>query len=315
MTLRLRVSLYLQTVSVGAPEGLDQFYSVRECLLLAGLSVGQELTPSTALVWASGENMEKEQNEVDFSNLRQNVKINQLPGQWLLGRKDCLARSYRAWREQRKCEDFHPRTFLLPQDSEELEEYFNAKPTRFMIKPVNWFSGLGIKISDKLDDILLAGGKVVVQEYIDRPQLLHKRKCDVRVFILVTSIDPLLLYVYNDGVVSICSQEYSNDNYHSKPAHMTNYSINKTEDNFSLKDQRWRLRRLWSHLTDLGLDTEAAWQRTKEVCLQTVLSGLEEMRAEFLSARVKSHYNSFKLFAFDILYDQHLKPWLLEVTC
>ena len=132
-----------------------------------------------------------------------------------------------------------------------------------MIKPVNWFSGLGIKISDKLDDILLAGGKVVVQEYIDRPQLLHKRKCDVRVFILVTSIDPLILYVYNDGVVSICSQEYSNDNYHSKPAHMTNYSINKAEDNFSLKDQRWRLRRLWSHLTDLGLDTEAAWQRTK----------------------------------------------------
>ena len=45
--------------------------------------------------------MEKEENEVDFSNLRQNVKINQLPGQWVLGRKDWLARSYQAMKEKK----------------------------------------------------------------------------------------------------------------------------------------------------------------------------------------------------------------------
>ena len=311
-------SCCVQTLSVAAPEGLDQFNSVNESLLLAGLDVRREIISSTVLVWACGANMEKEQNETDFSNLRQNVKINQLPGQWILGRKDCLARCYQAVQPtgQWKGWDFQPKTFLLPQDAEHLEEYFQKKRSIFIIKPVNWFSGLGIKITNKLEDIPLSGGKVVAQEYIERPLLIDGRKFDVRVFLLVTSLDPLQLYIYDDGVVSVCTEEYSShpDTLPIKPVHLTNYNINKTHQNFSLKKQRLKLTDLWTKLrTDLGVDTETVWRETKEVCLATVLSGLEQLRAEFLSARVKSSYNCFKLFAFDILYDQQLKPWLLEV--
>ena len=31
----------VQTLTVAAPEGLDQFYSVKECLILAGLDIKQ----------------------------------------------------------------------------------------------------------------------------------------------------------------------------------------------------------------------------------------------------------------------------------
>ena len=279
------------------------------------------MTASTALVWQTGASMEKEENEVDFSALRQNVKINQLPGQWVLGRKDWLARGYQAMKENKKCQhfDFQPRTFLLPltdQDTQQIKDRFEGKSATFIVKPVNWFSGLGIKISNNLEEILLTSGKVVVQEYIERPLLVKKRKFDVRLYLLLTSLDPLELFLYQDGIVSICSEEYSSeaDTQLSKTAHLTNYSVNKTHPSFCLKDHRWSLSHLRRELEqEQGVDWGPVWERTKEVCLNTVISGLSQMREEFQRAGVKSQYNCFKLFGCDILYDQDLKPWLLEV--
>ena len=269
--------------------------------------------------------MEKEENEVDFSNLRQSVKINQLPGQWILGRKDWLARSYQAMMENMKCQhfDFHPRTFLLPlgpRETEQIKECFDGKSTTFMIKPVNWFSGLGIKITNNLEEILQSGGNAVVQEYVERPLLINKRKFDVRVFLLLTSLEPLQLFLYQEGIVSVCSEEYSQyrsqaDSQSSKATHLTNYSVNKTHHSFCLKNQRLSLSELRRQLErEQGVDWGPVWDRTKEVCLNTVLSGLPQMREEFQRAGVKSLYSCFKLFGCDILYDQQLKPWLLEVA-
>ena len=280
--------------------------------------LSQEVTASTVLVWLPGASMEKEENEVDFSALRQNVKINQLPGQWVLGRKDWLARCYQAMKENKKCQhfDFHPRTFLLPlgdRETQQIKDCFDGKSATFMIKPVNWFSGLGIKITNNLEEILQTSGNVLVQEYIERPLLVNRRKFDVRVYLLVTSLDPLRVFLYQDGIVSICSEEYTTT-HHSKAAHMTNYSVNKTHHSFCLKNQRRSLSDLRRELErEQGVDWSQVWDRTKEVCLNMVICGLQQMREEFQRAGVRSHYNCFKLFGCDILYDQHLKPWLLEV--
>ena len=282
---------------------------------------GQDMTASTALVWLTGSSMEKEENEVDFSSLRQNVKINQLPGQWVLGRKDWLARSYQAMKENEKWQhfDFHPRTFLLPlgaQETQQIRDSFNGKSATFLIKPVNWFSGLGIKITNNLEEILESCGNVVVQEYIERPLLVNERKFDVRLYLLVTSLEPLKVFLYQDGIVSICSEEYSSEaaSQLSKVAHLTNYSVNKTHQSFSLNNQRRSLSDLRRELErEQGLDWGPVWDRTKELCLNTLICGLAKMREEFQRAAVKSQYNCFKLFGLDILYDQHLKPWLLEV--
>ena len=82
------------------------------------------------------------------SKIRKGLKINQFPGQWIWGRKDCFTREYR---KSLGKYDFFPRSFVLPEDYEDLRDFMlQNEEIIVMIKPINWFSGLGIKITDTI---------------------------------------------------------------------------------------------------------------------------------------------------------------------
>ena len=109
---------------------------------------------------------------------------------------------------------------------------------------------------------------MVVQEYVDNPFLLGGLKFDVRVYVLLTSVDPVQLYVYEEGLVRFATQKYSNHpaDLANNFIHLTNFSINKESDQFVYNQEpegtaghKWSLSTLWQELAVQGRDPGPVW--------------------------------------------------------
>lgn len=94
--------------------------------------------------------MEKDCDEIEFRKVRQGLKVNHIPGQWILGRKDHFTREYNKQKKTNSALNFYPQTFVLPEDGDELRKFMCQQEKPVLVKPPNWFSGLGIKITDQI---------------------------------------------------------------------------------------------------------------------------------------------------------------------
>ena len=64
---------------------------------------------------------------------------------------------------------------------------------------------------------------LIVQKYIENCFLVENRKCDIRTYILVTTVNGILkAYWYPDGYVRTSSTEYDIDNVDNLMIHLTN---------------------------------------------------------------------------------------------
>jgi hypothetical protein len=63
---------------------------------------------------------------------------------------------------------------------------------------------------------------------------LYGHKFDLRIYVVITSYDPLRVYVFREGLVRFASEKYDIDKFsdEKKFSHLTNYSINKKNENY-----------------------------------------------------------------------------------
>ena len=94
-----------------------------------------------------------------------------------------------------------PQMFVLPEESKFLREQMEKEKGSFwIIKPPNLARGKGISVVDQFEKIPEPTEQICVQRYVKQPLLIEGRKFDLRVYVLVTSIDPLRIYVYEEGL-------------------------------------------------------------------------------------------------------------------
>lgn len=83
-----------------------------------------------------------------------------------------------------------------------------------------------------------------MQQYIQNPLLIDGFKFDLRVYVALTSVNPLRLYVYNEGLVRFASEKYDMNNVKNVFSHLTNYSLNKLNNDaarskYKAGDEDW----------------------------------------------------------------------------
>jgi len=69
----------------------------------------------------------------------------------------------------------------------------------------------------------------VVSKYLAKPHLLRGFKYDLRLYVVVTSFEPLKIYLFQEGLVRLATVPYSTDKKTLKQRfmHLTNFSVNK----------------------------------------------------------------------------------------
>lgn len=63
----------------------------------------------------------------------------------------------------------------------------------------------------------------------------------MRVYVLVYGVDPLRIFVYQEGLARFATEEYvgpTNGNLDNLFMHLTNYAINKNSDNFVFNEDQ-----------------------------------------------------------------------------
>ncbi|CAL1532403.1 unnamed protein product [Lymnaea stagnalis] len=254
--------------------------------------------------------------------------INHFPQTKELTRKDKLFKNVIKMQKLHGKEhfDFVPQSFVLPNEYRAFRSYFKQDNGPFILKPVGLSRGRGVSLITKPRQALKkteTGKRNVVCKYIPNPLILNGYKFDLRIYVAVTSFDPLLIYVYKEGLTRFATVKYDMDSgtYENLCMHLTNYSINMTNSDY-IKNvdpaienvgNKWSLGALLRHLRSIGKDPTAIMVEIEDVIIKTILS--VEWRVGLACKRyVRQDSNCFELFGFDILLDENYKAWLIEVN-
>ena len=259
-----------------------------------------------------------------LKELNKYQKYNHFPITWQLSRKDNLYNNYKKL-QIKFPNDFKymPETYVLPKDKEiftlQIQNYELNKNNIWLLKPVASSRGRGIRILTNFNDI---PEKTIITHYISNPHLINRKKYDLRLYVLITGYTPLKIYLFEDGLTRFCSEEYNLDEskLNDKYIHLTNYSINKNNENFEKNDDtekeegnKWSILAFKKYLKEKKIDFNKLWKKIKDIIIKTILSITDE-GIPIIKLFNLSSVNLFEIYGFDILLDSFLNPWLMEVN-
>uniref|UniRef100_A0A673ZIL4 Tubulin--tyrosine ligase-like protein 5 n=1 Tax=Salmo trutta TaxID=8032 RepID=A0A673ZIL4_SALTR len=210
-------------------------------------------------------------------------KVNHFPRSYELTRKDRLYKNIQRMQQSHGFKNFHivPQTFVLPSEYQEFCSSFVKDQGPWIIKPVASSRGRGIYLVSNPTQIPM-DENILVSRYINNPLLIDDFKFDVRLYVLVTSYDPLTIYLYEEGLARFATVKYDcgTKNIKNQFMHLTNYSVNKKSSDYVSCDDpevedygnKWSMSAMLRYLKQEGKDTTLLMSQVEDLVIKAVLS-------------------------------------------
>ena len=251
-------------------------------------------------------------------------KLNSYGNSDLMSSKDLTLKQYNKMHKKFP-EDYNylAETYLYPENKNILSKMFkNYTPTEdnlWLIKPKSGSLGIGISIFINLKS---APDDYLITKYISHPHLIYNKKYDFRVYVLITGIAPLKIYLYKEGLVRFASEEYNLDIEHLKEnyRHLTNISLNKKNKSFfktandvdNEEGNRWSLKAYFEYCQKHNIDYNYIRDQIKDIVIKEVLTVHKDFYEKIKGIKGIKPRNFFHLYGFDFLPDKNMKLYFLE---
>lgn len=247
-------------------------------------------------------------------------RCNHYPKSAEITKKDGLYRNLRRMRVTHgpSLYSFIPETFTLPNEYVKFCQYFaeerdkagssSSRNPFYICKPSDLSRGRKIFVFDDIGELTYDCSSVV-QRYIENPLLILGHKVDFRIYVLVSSFQPLRIYMFDDFLTRFGGEKYTMDSK-DMYVHLTNYSVTKTTTTDTLlragvANSKWDGQKTREYFKSCGVDFSLMWARIETLVRATILS---------IFHLVPRKPQCFELFGFDILFDDQLQPWLIEAN-
>ncbi|MCL7940260.1 hypothetical protein M8009_08090 [Halomonas sp. ATCH28] len=206
---------------------------------------------------------------------------------------------------------FFPRAYVMPDDYHALQEAAQADPgQRWILKPTNASKGKGVRVLKDVAEAPLAQDWLV-QEYLANPHTIRGHKYVLRLYVLISSLEPLRVYLYRQGFAKLASEPWDPEDADNPYSQLTNPDINALNSRAEVPVEFIDLDRYRQWLRDQGHDDATLFARIEDLVALTAISAVDAMRLRTAEAGADPR-GCYELLGLDCLVDDTLKPWILE---
>lgn len=208
-----------------------------------------------------------------------------------------------------------PKAFKLPSEEDKFRQYAQDNPKKRFVQKNNQHRHIQIK---KMEEIDFGNNETFIQEYIDDPLLVDGHKFDIGVYTVITSVDPLRVYIYKGDILfRYCPVKY----YPFDPENLDKYIVGDdylptwevealkpfyAKLSFGMKDS------FDAYIQSIGRDPSTIWEQVEDAIRQAILKK-ESLLAGILP-RYASKHNFFEMMRFDLVVDNNLRVYLMEAN-
>uniref|UniRef100_A0A2K5ZLY3 Polyglutamylase complex subunit TTLL1 n=1 Tax=Mandrillus leucophaeus TaxID=9568 RepID=A0A2K5ZLY3_MANLE len=150
----------------------------------------------------------------------------------------------------------------------------------------------------------------VISLYINNPLLIGGRKFDLRLYVLVSTYRPLRCYMYKLGFCRFCTVKYtpSTSELDNMFVHLTNVAIQKHGEDYNhIHGGKWTVSNL-----RLYLESTRGKEVTSKLFDEIHWIIVQSLKA--VAPVMNNDKHCFECYGYDIIIDDKLKPWLIEVN-